>query len=43
LIILDENVIEGQRLLLQAWRLPARQIGLDIGRKGLKDEEISFC
>ena len=40
MIILDENILEGQRLLLQAWRLPARQIGLDIGRKGLKDEEI---
>lgn len=40
MIILDENILEGQRLLLQAWRLAARQIGLDIGRKGLKDEEI---
>jgi hypothetical protein len=40
LIILDENILEGQRLLLHAWRLQARQIGLDVGRKGLKDEEI---
>jgi hypothetical protein len=40
LIILDENILDGQRLLLQAWRLAARQIGLGMGRKGLKDEEI---
>jgi len=40
LIILDENILDGQRLLLQSWRLPARQIGVDIWRKGLKDEEI---
>jgi hypothetical protein len=40
LIILDENILDGQRLLLEEWRLAARQIGLDLGRKGLKDEEI---
>jgi hypothetical protein len=40
LIIVDENIFDGQRLLLQAWRLAAKQIGLDFGRKGLKDEEI---
>jgi hypothetical protein len=39
-IILDENILEGQRLLLEAWKIPARQVGLDVGRKGLKDEEI---
>jgi len=27
-------------LLLQAWRLAARQIGFDLGHKGLKDQEI---
>ncbi len=40
MIILDENILDGQRLLLQGWRLAARQIGLDLGRKGAKDEEI---
>jgi hypothetical protein len=40
LIILDENILDGQRLLLQTWRLAARQIGVNLGRKGLKDEEI---
>jgi hypothetical protein len=40
LIVLDENILDGQRLLLEGWRLAARQIGVDLGRKGLKDEEI---
>ncbi|MEX2262023.1 MAG: hypothetical protein WD696_08720 [Bryobacteraceae bacterium] len=40
MIILDENILDGQRLLLEAWRLAARQIGVNLGRKGLKDEEI---
>jgi hypothetical protein len=39
-IILDENILNGQRLLLEGWKITARQIGLDVGRKGLKDEEI---
>jgi hypothetical protein len=39
LIILDENILEGQRLLLEASRIAVRQIGVDIGHKGLKDEE----
>jgi hypothetical protein len=40
LIILDENIVDGQRLLLDAWGLAARQIGVNLGHKGLKDEEI---
>lgn len=40
MIILDENILNGQRLLLEASRLAAKQIGVNIGRKGLKDEEI---
>jgi hypothetical protein len=40
LIILDENILDGQRLLLEASRTAVRQIGVDIGHKGLKDEEI---
>jgi hypothetical protein len=40
LIILDENILEGQRLLLEASRVAVRQIGVDIGHKGLKDDEI---
>ena len=38
--ILDENVPEDQRSLLQTWGIPIRQIGFDVGRKGMKDEAI---
>jgi hypothetical protein len=38
--ILDEQILENQRQLLKSWRIPVRQIGYDIGRKGLKDNEI---
>lgn len=38
--LLDENIPESQRLLLQGWRIRVRQIGVDMGRFGMKDEEI---
>ncbi|MBI3242050.1 MAG: hypothetical protein HYZ49_07140 [Chloroflexi bacterium] len=38
--ILDENILDSQRQLLLDWRIPVRQIGYDVGRKGLKDKEI---
>jgi hypothetical protein len=38
--ILDENIIKSQRQRLRSWRIPVRQIGHDIARKGLQDEEI---
>jgi hypothetical protein len=40
LILLDENILEGQRLLLEGWNVPVRPIGVDAGRKGLADEEV---
>jgi hypothetical protein len=40
LILLDENILEGQRLLLEGWNVAVRQIGVDAGRKGLADEEV---
>ena len=40
MILLDENILEGQRVLLEARRLAVRQIGVDLGRKGLQDEQI---
>ncbi|MBK8430152.1 MAG: hypothetical protein IPL28_02135 [Chloroflexi bacterium] len=40
MIILDENFVESQRQLLQSWRFSFKQIGLDIGREGMKDDEI---
>ena len=38
--VLDENILEGQRRLLQKWGIPFRQIGVEIGRKGIDDREI---
>lgn len=38
--ILDEHVPEEQRVLLKSWRILVRQIGYDLGRKGLQDDEI---
>ena len=38
--LLDENIREDQRGLLQRWGIPVHQIGVDIGRKGMQDEEI---
>jgi hypothetical protein len=42
LIVLDENILDGQRVRLEAWRLAVKQIGFDFGRKGLKDDELWF-
>jgi hypothetical protein len=39
-IVLDENIPASQRQLLQSWRLRPRQIGLDVGRRGLPDSEV---
>ncbi len=39
--ILDENIPRSQRLLLMSWGIHVKQIGVDIGRKGLQDEEIT--
>lgn len=41
MIILDENILEDQRRLLMSWRVPFRQIGHEVGRKGMKDSESS--
>jgi hypothetical protein len=38
--VLDENVAEEQRLLLDRWRVAVRQIGIDAGSRGMTDEEI---
>ena len=38
--LLDENVREDQRSQLRTWGLPIQQIGSEMGRKGMKDEEI---
>ena len=38
--ILDEQIVENQRQLLKSWRIAVRQIGHDIGKKGMKDYQI---
>jgi hypothetical protein len=38
--VLDENILESQRLLLKSWRVPVRQIGLELSRNGMSDEQI---
>jgi hypothetical protein len=38
--ILDENILDTQRYFLRSWRIHVRQIGHEIGRQGIKDEEI---
>ena len=39
--LLDENIDEEQRALLQKWRIPFHHIGYDDARKGIQDDEIA--
>jgi hypothetical protein len=39
-ILLDENILEAQRGVMHGWRIRARQIGVDVASKGIKDEAI---
>lgn len=39
MIILDENFPDSQCRLLKSWRISLRQIGFEIGREGMKDDE----
>lgn len=38
--MLDENFPESQRQLPRGWRLSIRQIGYEVGRSEMQDEEI---
>lgn len=38
--VLDENIPESQRQLLRGWRIQVRQIGNEIGNRGMKDDAI---
>jgi hypothetical protein len=40
MIVLDENIPKAQRALLQMKRLALRQIGRDLGRRGMNDPEL---
>ena len=38
--LLDENILAGQRVILDATGVAVRQIGYDFASKGLKDDDI---
>jgi hypothetical protein len=38
--ILDENIPKHQRQLLGSWRIRIQQIGFNVGRRGMQDDEI---
>lgn len=38
--ILDENIARAQRELLDGWRIAVKQIGFNLGRCGMQDEEV---
>ena len=40
MIVLDENIPEDQRQLLRGWRVRVHQIGAELGRKGMQDDQI---
>lgn len=39
--ILDENISDSQRRQLNSWRIYVRQIGFEVGKKGMGDSEIT--
>lgn len=38
--LLDENVRDDQQALLRQWRIPFRQIGKEISRAGIHDDDL---
>jgi hypothetical protein len=38
--ILDENIPKSQASLLESWRIHFKQIGVNVGRLGMSDQEI---
>ncbi|MDE3077398.1 MAG: hypothetical protein KGJ86_18425 [Chloroflexota bacterium] len=38
--VLDESFLQDQRRLLAGWRIRVRQVGVELGRSGMKDDEI---
>ena len=40
MLLLDENLPDGQRRLLREWRVHFRVVGIDVGRTGTKDENL---
>jgi hypothetical protein len=39
-IVLDENILASQRTQLRSWRVHLCQVGDDVGRSGMHDDEI---
>lgn len=37
--VLDENITADQRELLRQWKIRTLQIGQELGRQGMKDEQ----
>ena len=40
MIVIDENFPQSQRQMLRGWRVRFQQIGCEIGRKGMTDDQI---
>ena len=40
MLVLDENLPAGQRLLLRKWRIRFRVIGIDVASRGSDDENL---
>jgi hypothetical protein len=40
MLVLDENLPAGQRLLLRKWRIRFRVIGIDVANRGTDDENL---
>ena len=40
MLVLDENVLAGQRLLLRKWRVQFLAIGLDVALAGTSGEDL---
>ena len=40
MLVLDENLPAGQRLLLRKWRLRFRVVGVDVAARGTDDENL---
>jgi hypothetical protein len=40
MLVLDENLPAGQRLLLRKWRIRFRVIGVDVANRGTEDENL---
>jgi hypothetical protein len=40
MLVLDENLPEGQRLWLRKWRIRFRAVGIEVASSGTKDSNL---